>query len=52
MHLFKGIFDLVTVWEEVCKKVVHAKLIIIGSDGDMKVELEKKVVVSGLANNE
>jgi glycosyltransferase involved in cell wall biosynthesis len=51
LHPSKGIFDLVTIWKEVCKKKPSAKLVLIGSDGKMEDELKKRIMEAGLVNN-
>ena len=52
LHYSKGIFDLVEIWEFVCKDIKDAKLAIIGGGGvELKKELEKKIKERGLKNN-
>jgi len=52
LHSSKGIFDLIKIWERVCKEMSNAKLGIIG-DGDdqVKHQLRSKIVEKNLRNN-
>lgn len=52
LHPSKGIFDLISMWEEVCKEKIDAKLAIIGGgDERIKDELKRKIKKTRLHSN-
>jgi len=51
-HQQKGLFDLLRIWEEVCKSNKSAKLAIVGSGGESYVkEIKNRILASGLDDN-
>lgn len=52
VHPSKGVFDLVDIWEIICRDRKDAKLAIIGGGyEETKAELKKKMTAKGLENN-